>query len=58
MVLRHQKAVSRKKRPSIQKGQGNAIFKDNVRLFFSTDDLTERARLAEVCLADRRVLHA
>src|SRR5260370_32114285 len=58
MVLRHQKAVSRKKRPAIQKGQGNTIFKDNVGLFFRANDLTERTRLAEVCLADRRILHA
>jgi hypothetical protein len=44
MGLWHEQAVSRKKRPTIQKGQRDAIFKDHGGLFLTTDDAIERAR--------------
>jgi len=50
MGLVYEQAMAWKKRPVIQKGQGEVIFKHNGGLFLPADDATERARPAHVRL--------
>ena len=57
MRLWHEQTVSGEKRPVIQKGQGDAIFKDDRGLFLTADDSTERAQLAVVWFADWSIWH-
>src|ERR1043166_1572508 len=58
MGLGHTEAVPWKHWPSVQKGQGKLIFKDERSLFFCPDDATEGTGLAERCAVSRSLLHA
>ena len=48
MHLGHEQAVAGEKRPVIQKGQGEAAFKNQRGLVLPADDATERTRCALV----------
>src|SRR5438034_4251722 len=48
MLLWHEQAVAREKRSAIQKGQGEAVLKDQRGLFLSTNDARSEEHTSEL----------